>query len=186
MGYTFDMKTSAIVWAVIIIALLGGGYYFYAQSSASAPTGAAGINGSTNQGNLGGTDTGQVQQPGMTGDGSDISANITLGTDGNATLGTYLIGWTGMTVYTYAKDTAGTSTCTGACAEKWPPYIVPEGMHLNIKSGVDENAAGTIRRADGTLQVTYRGMPLYFYVGDTTSSDTNGEGIGGVWHVVKP
>jgi predicted lipoprotein with Yx(FWY)xxD motif len=141
-----------------------------------------GINGSTDQGNLGQPDNGTVQQPG---DGSDISENLTLGTDANATLGSYLIAYNGMTLYTYAKDSVGTSTCYGQCATNWPPYTVPAGMHLNLQAGVSGDA-GTITRADGTTQVTYKGMPLYFYVKDAKSGDTTGQNVGSVWFVVKP
>lgn len=189
------MRTSSLVWIVILIIVIGGGWYVLShekasqgtQEAAQGPSQAMGINGSPNQGNMGATSTGSVQEPGMTGpDGSDISVNITLGTDGNATLGKYLIGWTGNTVYTFKKDSVGTSTCYDACAQKWPPYLVPAGMHLNIASGVNAALAGTIVRADGKTQMTYKGMPLYFYQGDTSGSDTKGQGIGNNWYVVKP
>ena len=188
------MRTSSIVWIIVLIIVIGGGWYLLdnersqsAPEGAQGPSQAMGINGSPNQGNMGATSTGTVQQPGMTGaDGSDISVNVTLGTDGNATLGTYLIGWTGDTVYTFKKDSVGTSTCYDACAQKWPPYIVPAGMHLNIASGVNAALAGTIVRADGTTQMTYKGMPLYFYAADSATNKTAGQGVGNVWFVVKP
>jgi len=141
-----------------------------------------GTNGSPDQGNMGATSTGSVQQPG---DGSSPSQNLALGTDSNAKVGTYLIGNNGMTVYSYDKDTVGVSNCTGTCAKNWPPYTVPAGTILNLQAGVS-GAIATIARADGTMQVTYQGKPLYFYVGDKTSADITGNGIGGVWHVVKP
>lgn len=47
-------------------------------------------------------------------------------------------------------------------------------------------ALATITRADGTTQVTYDGHPLYYYAADVQAGDTNGEGVGGVWHVAKP
>ena len=44
---------------------------------------------------------------------------------------------------------------------------------------------GTITRADdGTLQVTYNGMPLYFFSGDTAAGDANG--VYTNWEAVKP
>jgi predicted lipoprotein with Yx(FWY)xxD motif/putative hemolysin len=112
--------------------------------------------------------------------------NLLLGTDGNAAHGTYLIGSNGMALYTYDKDAENTSNCTGQCAANWPPYLVKSQYPLqNVQSGIP-GTPGTLTRADGSLQVTYEGKPLYFYVGDKTGSDTSGDGAGGVWHLVKP
>jgi len=184
------MKTSTIVWIIIVILILGGGWYWYSTSQtapATGPSTATGLNGSPNQGNLGGADTGAVQQPGADGQENPvIGNNLALGTDSNAKLGTYLIGYTGMTVYTKSTDTAGTSSCYDACATAWPPYIVsPVDTITNLEAGVT-GKTGTIVRTDGQLQLTYNGMPLYFYAADKTSSDATGEGVGGVWHVAKP
>ena len=115
-----------------------------------------------------------------------VAGNLLLGTDGNQTLGTYLIGYNGMTLYTFANDAAGVSNCTGQCTASWLPYLVPDGSALsNLESGVS-GAAGMITRADGSLQVTYRGKPLYFYTQDAKSGDTAGQNVGGVWFVAKP
>jgi len=194
------MKTSNIVWAIIIPIIVIGGWYIWMQSSVPAPAPAtsntAGINGSPNQGNLGqpaATSTnsgqvGQVQQPSTstasTGDGSPISQNLTLGIDSNASVGKYLIAYNGMTLYTSSGDSAGVSNCTGGCAANWPPYTVPSGMQLNLQAGVS-GAASTIARADGTTQVTYKGLPLYFFVGDSTSGTVSGDGESG-FSVAKP
>jgi len=115
-----------------------------------------------------------------------VGDNFMLGTDQNSKLGTYLLGYTGMTLYTYAKDNVGTSTCYDNCAQKWPPYIVSPSDRYNLQYGVNASEVGTITRADGTLQVTYNDHPLYFYSGDTTSGEFNGQGVGGVWYVVAP
>jgi predicted lipoprotein with Yx(FWY)xxD motif len=185
------MKTSTIVWIIIVlIIILGGGWYWYSMQQAAPATGpstAMGLNGSANQGNLGQPDTGTVQQPGADGQEDPvIGSNLALGTDSNAKVGTYLIGYTGMTVYTYAKDTGSTSTCYDTCATNWPPYIVsPVDNIQQLKAGVT-GAVGTTVRTDGQLQLTYNGKPLYFYAGDKTGSDVNGQGLGGVWYVVKP
>jgi predicted lipoprotein with Yx(FWY)xxD motif len=182
------MKTSTIVWVLIALIVIGGSWYWYsgmqsgAADQATGPSTAMGINGSSNQDNLGQPDNGSVQQPG---DGTSVSQNLALGTDSNAKLGTYLIAYNGMTVYTYAKDKLGVSNCTGTCADAWPPYTVPAATTLNAQVGVGGHI-DTIQRADGTFQVTYNGMPLYFWKNDTKSGDTNGQGIGGVWYVVKP
>ena len=191
------MKTSWLVLVVIIIVLAGGGWYAFSMNSvtpASSVTpevadssNAAGLNGSPNQGNLGQSDTGVVQQPLADGaEGSIIGNNVALGTDSNTKLGTYLIGYNGMTVYTYSKDTGNTSTCYDACAKNWPPYLVGAEDNINqLKAGVT-GKADTVIRTDGSIQVTYNGHPLYFYVGDKASSDATGDGVGGVWKIAKP
>ena len=178
------MRTSTVLWIVVIILVLGGGWWWYSQSSApaAAPTGSAGLNGSADQGNMGQLGTGSVQQPGG---GTSGSQNLALGINSNATLGEFLIGNNGLTLYTYSKDTAGVSNCSGQCAVNWPPYTITEGTSLNLPATITGKTA-TIKRADGTLQVTYKGMPLYFYKDDRNVGDTNGQAVGGVWYVVKP
>jgi predicted lipoprotein with Yx(FWY)xxD motif len=112
--------------------------------------------------------------------------NLLLGADTSATLGKYLIGSNGMTLYHYTPDKPGVSNCTGQCAAAWPPYTVTSTDVLkNIQAGIT-GKVGSITRADGTIQVTYNGSPLYFYGGDNSPGDTSGQGIGNVWYVVKP
>jgi predicted lipoprotein with Yx(FWY)xxD motif len=92
----------------------------------------------------------------------------------------------GMTVYNFSSDTAnsGTSACSGGCAAKWPPLTVPAGTTPGPGTGAT-GTLGTITRADtGALQVTYNGLPLYFYSGDHAAGDTNGNYPG--WSPVKP
>jgi predicted lipoprotein with Yx(FWY)xxD motif len=100
-------------------------------------------------------------------------------------LGTILVGSTGMTVYTFSKDTANTSTCYDACAQNWPPVTVKSADDfipgLNLLGKFD-----TTKRTDGTLQVTYNGMPLYYFKKDAAVGDTNGEGVGSSWYSVVP
>ncbi|HVU75886.1 MAG TPA: hypothetical protein VHD38_03595, partial [Candidatus Paceibacterota bacterium] len=86
----------------------------------------------------------------------------------------------------FDKDAVGTTTCYGQCAQKWPPYLVGAEDNVGqLQSGVT-GKTDTIVRADGTIQMTYKGMPLYFYTGDTASGSVTGDGVGGVWHVAKP
>ncbi len=193
MRYNSTMKTSVLAGIIIVVAIIGfWAYWYWVQLTppttvAGGPSTAMGLNGSPNQGNMGQPDNGQVQQPGADGQEDPvIGNNLALGTDGNPELGTYLIGYTGMTVYTKSTDTAASSTCYDACATNWPPYIVsPVDNINNLKLGVT-GKTGTIVRADGQLQLTYNGKPLYFYAKDQTGSDTLGQGVGGVWFVAKP
>ncbi len=86
----------------------------------------------------------------------------------------------GMTLYTFDKDTKNTSSCTGQCLLNWPPFMVSG----QVPTSLPENL-GTMKKADGSMQYTYKGMPLYYYVGDKKPGDMTGDGVGGVWHVVK-
>jgi predicted lipoprotein with Yx(FWY)xxD motif len=86
-----------------------------------------------------------------------------------------------MTVYTFAKDVAGSgkSVCNGMCATNWPPLLI-EG------SPAISGAYSVITRDDGKKQLAYKGMPLYFYVQDKNPGDKNGDGRAeGAWRVVK-
>lgn len=179
------MKTSVWVSIAVVIAVALGAWYMLTPHTASAPVGAMGLKGSPNQGNFGSAGTGSPQ-----GDGTDVSQNLILGVSTNSALGTYLTAYNGMTVYTYAPDaqTPGKSACTDTCRAIWPPYIVGSvaDIHVPAASTGITGKVGTITRTDGTLQVTYNGAPLYFYVKDTQAGDTTGQGVGNVWYVIKP
>jgi len=116
--------------------------------------------------------------------GASAAAGLQVGT-GSGTLGTYLTGVNGMTLYTFKKDSANTSVCTDTCAGNWPPLTVAAGVTPTAGSGVT-GAFTTFTRADGTLQVAYGGKPLYYFANDTSAGDTNGQGIGGFWFVATP
>ncbi len=109
-------------------------------------------------------------------------ASLTIGSTSDATLGDYLTGENGMTLYVFTKDSADTSTCTSTCAAAWPPLLVSAGSTINGPSGAT-GAFATITRADGTLQVTYNQMPLYSFASDSNAGDTTGQGKNGVWFV---
>ena len=91
------------------------------------------------------------------------------------------------TVYLFASDTGPSSTCSSACAEVWPPVTTTASP--KAAGGAVSADLGTISRSDGTKQVTYKGHPLYYYVGDPNSGDTSGQGInsfGAPWYVLSP
>jgi predicted lipoprotein with Yx(FWY)xxD motif len=100
-------------------------------------------------------------------------------------LGQILVAKNGMTLYMFASDTNGKSSCDGPCAQFWPPYTgTPKAG-----AGLQASLVGTTMRSDGTSQVTYDGHPLYTYSGDPAPGDTNGQGVstfGALWWVVGP
>jgi predicted lipoprotein with Yx(FWY)xxD motif len=114
--------------------------------------------------------------PAPVGGGPSSAAGVTVGTASSAEFGTVLTGPNGMTLYTYAGDTATSSTCTGSCAASWPP-LATTGQPT-AGAGVT-GQLGTASRPDGTTQVTYDGHPLYYWEGDTKAGDVTGDGVEG-------
>ncbi len=102
----------------------------------------------------------------------------------SALSGIILTTYDGYTLYTFDNDVAGSgaSACDTTCAGAWPPLSVPNPTASSEVTG----ELGTITRDDDSPQVTYDGKPLYLYSGDASPGDTNGEGVGGVWHVTAP
>jgi predicted lipoprotein with Yx(FWY)xxD motif len=85
----------------------------------------------------------------------------------------------GFTLYTFAPDTSTTSNCNGTCAQNWPPVKGPA-----TATGVT-GAFATIKRSDGSTQLTFHGHPLYTFVGDKSPGQASGNDInafGGLWH----
>ena len=92
----------------------------------------------------------------------------------------------GFVLYAFTKDQRR-SACGGACAQKWPPYLVRHALTAGAR--VKSSLLGTVRRADGSRQVTFAGRPLYFYVGDAKPGQIlcqNASEFGGLWLVVRP
>jgi predicted lipoprotein with Yx(FWY)xxD motif len=70
--------------------------------------------------------------------------------------------------------------CTGSCAQSWPPVLLTDGATAaTAGSGVDASKLGTIDRPDGGTQVTYAGMPLYLWTGDSAPGQATGQGVAG-------
>lgn len=84
----------------------------------------------------------------------------------------------GKTLYIFDKDSGGVSACYDACAANWPPYLAPQGA----------KATDTLTlhaRKDGKMQWGLGGKPLYYFTPDSAAGDAKGDGVGGVWHVIK-
>ena len=84
----------------------------------------------------------------------------------------------GFTLYSFAPDSSTASKCNGTCAQNWPP--VKPATAAGVKG-----AFATIKRSDGSAQLTFHGHPLYTFVGDKSPGQASGNGItafGGLWH----
>ena len=67
----------------------------------------------------------------------------------------------GQAIYLFEPESDGTPACYGSCAEAWPPVLTDGSPQ--VRAGAEAGLLGTVRRDDGTTQVTYNGWPLYFY-----------------------
>lgn len=120
--------------------------------------------------------------PGTAAVSPSAAASLTLAETNDPTLGTYLTGVNGMTLYVSTSDTPDASVCTDTCATTWPPLTVAAGATISGPSDAT-GAFATITRSDGTIQVTYNHMPLYYNAGDSAAGNTTGQGLSGTWFV---
>ena len=102
----------------------------------------------------------------------------------DSSMGKILTDDKGMTLYTYDKDTKGASmsACVDKCIAAWPPFLAPDGAMASGNWTVVD-----VKDKDGAMKKmwAYDGWPLYHFVKDKAPGDTTGDGVGGVWHVVK-
>jgi predicted lipoprotein with Yx(FWY)xxD motif len=100
--------------------------------------------------------------------------------------GRILADGTNRTIYLFTRDQGTSSTCYGACSTAWPPVLTNGAPRVG---GGLSKPLGTTRRRDGTVQVTYNGHPLYYYVNDVKPGEIlcqNVDEFGGTWLIVSP
>jgi predicted lipoprotein with Yx(FWY)xxD motif len=122
--------------------------------------------------------TGAESAPPSNGPSTAAAIEITVA---HTAAGDALAGPNGRTLYTFANDTGGSSTCNDGCAAAWPP-LLGDGSAVVAGDGVS-GSFGTTTRDDGTKQVTHNGQPLYYYAADTGPGDSGGNGVSGVWYI---
>ncbi len=113
----------------------------------------------------GGSSSGGGTQSVGTGSGGSTAAPVSDMQTHSGPDGKFMTDDKGRTVYIFSKDTSTSSTCSGACAKEWPPYV------------------------EGGSQVVFKGHPLYFFVDDKSAGDMKGQGVndfGGLWTAVTP
>lgn len=99
--------------------------------------------------------------------------------------GSALVDRRGFALYVFTRDTGRRSACYGACATRWPPYLLGKPP----VAGADQvsRLLGTVRRNDGRQQATYAGHPLYYYFGDRAPGQVLCQAapeFGGTWYIV--
>jgi predicted lipoprotein with Yx(FWY)xxD motif len=117
--------------------------------------------------------------------GMTASEDVTIQVSKDASLGDILVDGKGMTLYLFTRDQANVSNCYDQCAANWPPLLIAAGKEATAGQGVT-GKLGAIDRTDGSRQVTYNSLPLYYYIKDTKAGDTTGQNVGQVWFVVHP
>jgi predicted lipoprotein with Yx(FWY)xxD motif len=114
---------------------------------------------------------------------STSAASVVKTAPGSTSGATVLVDGRGLTLYHLTAEQNGKWICTGAaCVQVWHPLTVPTGAAPSGTVG----SLSTVKRPGGTLQVTYKGMPLYTFAGDRKSGDAKGQGIKdvGTWTAV--
>lgn len=99
-----------------------------------------------------------------------------------SSLGPILTDQNGRTLYAFTADKGATSSCTGDCIATWPALISPKPVTPG--TGTDKALLAQTTRSEGTTQATYGDWPLYYYVGDQTPGDVDGQGVDGLWYVI--
>ncbi len=148
------------IWVIIVIIILVVGGWLVFANKPAAPA----------------TETSQVTNNDTTAPSHD---NIYL-TESDPAKGNYMADFAAKTLYTFDKDSVGTTTCYGSCATAWPPYTSGAAAQGALPTDIT-----LITRADGSQQFAYKGMPLYYYQKDTAPGEVKGDGVGGIWHIVK-
>jgi predicted lipoprotein with Yx(FWY)xxD motif len=115
--------------------------------------------------------------------GGSSSSSAVVVKSASSSLGTILVDSQGMTLYHLSGEQNGKFICTSsACLGVWHPLIAPSS---GAPSG-EVGSLGTVKRPEGTVQVTYKGTPLYTFTGDQQPGETKGQGLKdvGTWSAV--
>ena len=104
-------------------------------------------------------------------------------------LGTVLVNSRGFTLYMFVPDRRKRVTCTGSCAQIWPPLKLKSGQKPTAGGAARKSLLGSDRNPSGGRVVTYSRWPLYAYVADTKPGQAKGQALklnGGLWYVLSP
>jgi predicted lipoprotein with Yx(FWY)xxD motif len=162
-----------IIIGIVVVLLVAGGIYWYAESQHN---GGMPYSETTNT-----SSTTTRPSPAASASVPIPTPIITIKT--SATLGKYLAATNGMTLYTYSKDKADASNCIGSCAISWPPYTILATRVLTAGANINGDLSNINRGT--SFQLTYNGMPLYFWSLDSKPGDTTGNNVNG-FVVAKP
>lgn len=126
-------------------------------------------------GNTEGTAADKPASPSAQGPGQTVKV-------ADSDLGDILVDQDGRTLYAFTKDKAGTSNCDADCIAVWP--ALTGAAKVAAGPGTDTKLLATADSAGGAVQARYGEWPLYYYVGDASPGDVNGQGLDGEWFVL--
>lgn len=120
-----------------------------------------------------------------TGQGAEEETPATLQV-ADSELGEIIVDVDGNTLYMFVPDQEanGEPTCYDDCADAWPAVEAVDDP--TVGEGLDQSTVATVERTDGSTQLTYNDLPLYYFSGDEAAGDTNGQGLNDVWWVLSP
>ena len=170
-------RTMLFATAAVALGVAAAGCGSSNNSSSAAPA-SAGTGASGGSGRSYGYGGGSTQTP--------TASAVTLKV-ASSPLGKILVDQDGKTLYLFEADGMNKSNCNSGCVALWPP--VTTNGKATAGSGASAALIGSTMRSDGSSQVTYAGHPVYWFSGDTTAGDTNGQGLtdfGGAWYVISP
>ena len=160
--------------------------FSFAALAVAAALVLAACGGSSTSSSSGSTPSYGAAKPSTSNTSNSSRTTSVVGTK-TSSLGTFLVDSKGRTLYLWDADHGSKSTCSGACAQAWPP-VTTTGTP-KASGTVKASLLGTTMRADGSREVTYAGHPLYTFAGDTQAGQTTGQGsngFGAPWWVVTP
>jgi predicted lipoprotein with Yx(FWY)xxD motif len=117
------------------------------------------------------------------------TASATISTASVTGLGRVLVNGQGHTLYVFLPDHHAKVTCTGICAQAWPPVKLLTGQKPAASGGVKSSLLSSYPDPEGGRVATYAGWPLYTYIGDSSPGQATGQGLntsGGYWYVIAP
>ena len=171
------LKEIPVTRLISLAALAAAGALVLAACGGSSPSSSSGSGSTPSYG---------PAKPGASTTAKSPGAASVVGTK-TSSLGTFLVDGNGRALYLWDADHGAMSTCSGACAQAWPPLTATGTPKASGQ--VKSSLLGTTKRADGSREVTYDGHPLYYYAGDSAPKQTNGQGsdsFGSPWWVVSP
>jgi predicted lipoprotein with Yx(FWY)xxD motif len=124
--------------------------------------------------------------------GASVAVAATMASHGtvnsvtSAKYGALLATANGRTLYHMTSEKRGKIVCTGACTNFWPPLVIKSGAKATAGTGVKQSKLGTVKRPDGSIQVTYNGYALYRFANDKKRGDVKGQGFEHIWFAVTP
>ncbi|MFD0265450.1 SCO0930 family lipoprotein [Streptomyces sp. NPDC127106] len=160
---------------------------------ALAPDGKKAIDKKQKAGGGSGTETGSGMGSGAgsgygsgSGSGSGDQSEKTgveLSVAANEKLGKILVDGQWRTLYRFDKDSAWPMKigCVGSCTDTWKPAAP---VDKSKATGIRPELIGTVKRPDGSEQLTIDCWPVYTFTGDTEPGQTNGHKKQNLWFAV--